>query len=118
MLTYTQIGEHQRAQGYCEDAININPNYAEAWRALGQAEYPQRNYEGAIDSFEHCLALESSRPVADQDIECYYLRGLAHYYLGDCQQAWDILTDRSTASGRRRMIPTTRCWSTRRTVCN
>ena len=90
---YTQVGEHKRAQGYCEDALNLNPDYAEAWRALGQAEYPQRNYEGAINSFEHCVALESSRPIADQEIECYYLRGLSHYYLGHCQQAWDILTD-------------------------
>ena len=91
--TYSRIGEHRKAQGYCEDALNVNPNYAEAWRALGQTQYPQRNYEGAINSFEHCVALESTRPPEDQEIECYYLRGLSHYYLGHCQEAWDILTD-------------------------
>lgn len=90
---YTQIGEHRRAQGYCEDAIALRPDYSEAWRALGQTEYPQRNYEGAIESFETCVALQSNRPIADQEIECFYLRGLSHYYLGDCPQAWDILSE-------------------------
>ncbi len=46
-----------------------------------------------MNSFEHCVALESTRPIQDQEIECYYLRGLSHYYLGHCQEAWDILTD-------------------------
>lgn len=91
--TYTEIGEHKRAQGYCEDAVTLRPEYAEAWRALGQTQYPQRNYEGAIESFETCVKLEQSRPPEDQEIECFYLRGLAHYYLGECQQAWDILTE-------------------------
>jgi tetratricopeptide (TPR) repeat protein len=90
---YTQVGEHRRAQGYCEDAIGIRPDYSEAWRGLGQTQYPQRNYEGAIESFERCVALQSSRPLERQEIECHYLRGLSHYYLGECQQAWDILSD-------------------------
>ncbi|MBK8020168.1 MAG: tetratricopeptide repeat protein [Chloroflexi bacterium] len=90
---YTQVGEHRRAQGYCEDALNLRPEYSEAWRALGQTQYPQRNYEGAIESFETCVALQSSRPIADQEIECHYLRGLAHYYLGQCPDAWEILSD-------------------------
>jgi tetratricopeptide (TPR) repeat protein len=91
--TYTQLGDHRRGQGYCEDALSLRPEYPEAWRALGQTQYPQRNYEGAIESFETCVRLEASRPQADQEIECFYLRGLAHYYLGDCPQAWDILTE-------------------------
>jgi tetratricopeptide (TPR) repeat protein len=90
---YTQIGEHRRAQGYCDDAIGLRADYSEAWRALGQTQYPQRNYEGAIESFETCVALQSGRPLADQEIECHYLRGLAHYYLGECPAAWDILNE-------------------------
>jgi hypothetical protein len=50
---------------------------------------------------EKCVAVESNRAPADQDIECYYIRGLAHYYLGDCQQAWDILSD---AVNRRHLV--------------
>jgi len=91
--TYTQVGEHRRAQGYCEDAIGLRAEYSEAWRALGQTQYPQRNYEGSIESFEICVQLQAARPIVDQEIECYYLRGLAHYYLGDCPEAWDILSE-------------------------
>ena len=91
--TYTELGDHRRGQGYCEDAIALNGSYAEAYRSLGQTQYPQRNYEGAIESFNKCVELEASLPQQDQEIECFYLRGLSYYYLGDCQQAWDILTD-------------------------
>jgi tetratricopeptide (TPR) repeat protein len=99
--TYTQLGDHRRGQGYCEDALNLRPDYSQAWRALGQTQYPQRNYEGAIESFDKCVALQSTLPPEDQEIECFYLRGLAHYYLGNCQQAWDILTE---AINRRSLI--------------
>lgn len=99
--TYIQLGDHRRAQGYCEDAVNIDPNYGTAWRALGQAQYSQRNYESAIDSFENCVRLEASLPLESQEIECFYIRGLAHYYLADCQDAWEILTD---AVNRRRSV--------------
>lgn len=87
---YTRIGEHTRGQGYCEDALGLNSEYAQAWRGLGQVQYSRRNYEGAIDSFERCVELGSS------EIECYYLRGLAHYYLGQCDQAWDLLNESVT----------------------
>lgn len=90
---YTQVGEHRRGQGYCQDAIDLRPDYSEAWRALGQTRYPQRNYEGAIEAFDRCVELQSGRPIERQEIECHYLRGLSHYYLGNCSQAWDILND-------------------------
>jgi len=91
--TYIEIGDFQRGQGYCEDSLAIDPNFPDALRDLGHAEYSQRNYEGAIEEFTKCAQVESTRAEADQDIECFYLRGLSYYYLGDCQQAWDTLTD-------------------------
>ncbi len=97
--TFTAIGEHRRGQGYCEDALIINENYEQAWRALGQTEYPQRNYEGAIDAFETCVELGS------EEIECYYLRGLSHYYLGQCEQAWDILSESLTRARAVSFVP-------------
>jgi tetratricopeptide (TPR) repeat protein len=99
--TYIQLGNHRQAQGYCEDSVNLAPDYAAAWRALGQAQYSQRNYESAIDSFEECVRLEANIPPADQQIECTYIRGLSHYYLANCPQAWDILTD---AVNQRRLV--------------
>jgi tetratricopeptide (TPR) repeat protein len=83
--TYMQVGEFREGEQYCDEAIEIDPNYGSAYRALGQIQYTRRNYEGAIESFQTCVDLGA------EDIECYYLRGLAHYILGQCEQAWDYL---------------------------
>lgn len=85
---YANVGQNDRAQGYCEDALSIDPNYAEAWKQVGMARYTRRNYEGAIEAFETCVANSPGTFV-----ECYYLRGLAHYYLGNCDDAWTILEE-------------------------
>jgi superkiller protein 3 len=84
---YTQVGQLSQAQGYCEDALAINPDYPQAHRQLGMVKYRRRNYEGAIEEFNQCVKLGSS------EIECYYLRGLANYYLGNCDQAWTTLEE-------------------------
>jgi len=85
--TYSEIGQDSQAEAYCEDALAIDPNYAEVYTALGMANYRRRNYEGAIDNFEQCIANGS------EEVACWYLRGLAHYYLNDCDEAWDILEE-------------------------
>lgn len=87
---YFKVGEARQAEGYCDDAIQVNPNYKEAYRQLGMVNYSRRNYEGAITNFETCEKLGST------EIQCYYLRGLAHYYLADgknehCDKAWHDL---------------------------
>ncbi len=84
---YAQIGQDDQAQGYCEDSLASDPNYAAAYRQLGVVNYHRRNYEDAITNFEKCVNLNPDPP----EIQCYYLRGLAHYYLGHCQDAWTIL---------------------------
>jgi tetratricopeptide (TPR) repeat protein len=86
--SYNKVGQNDRAQGYCEDALNLNPEYAPAWMRVGMARYTRRNYEGAIEAFNNCVNFGDGT-----QIECWYLRGLAHYYLGQCDQAWTILTD-------------------------
>ncbi|GAB4522702.1 MAG: hypothetical protein OHK0046_35630 [Anaerolineae bacterium] len=75
------------AQPYCDQAIEIDPAYASAYRQRGQMQYNRRNYEGSIESFNQCIAYGS------EEIECYYLRGLAHFWLGQCDVAWDILNE-------------------------
>jgi len=75
------------AQPYCDEAIRVDPQYASAYRQRGQMQYNRRNYEGSIDSFNTCVDLGS------EEIECWYLRGLAHYLLGQCDLAWNVLTE-------------------------
>lgn len=84
---YFKIGQNSQAQGYCEDALDINGEYGPAWRQLGMVKYNRRNYEGAIEAFESCV------DVGSEEIQCWYLRGLAHYYLGQCDDAWLTLED-------------------------
>ncbi len=87
---YSRIGQDQQAEGYCDDALGIDPNYKEAYRQLGMVNFRRRNYEGAIDNFNRCVDLGS------KEIECQYLRGLAHYYIGECDDAWNILNESLT----------------------
>ena len=77
------------AQPYCDRAIEIDPQYGDAYMQRGRMQYLRRNYEGSIESFEECIAFGS------EAIECWYLRGLAHFRLGNCQEAWDVLQESS-----------------------
>lgn len=90
---YIQVGQDNRAQGYCEDALALEPDYAEAQSTLGWVRYRRRNYEGAIEMFRQCEAnmLRTGEDVNEDTIRCWYMRGLAHYYLGQCDDAWNLL---------------------------
>ncbi|MEM6280762.1 MAG: tetratricopeptide repeat protein [Chloroflexota bacterium] len=85
--SYFKIGQNDQAQGYCEDALEIDGQYPQAHRQLGMVKYNRRNYEGAIESFNACV------DSGGEEIQCWYLRGLAHYYLGQCDDAWAVLED-------------------------
>ncbi len=86
--TYTQVGQNEQAEGYCDDAIQIDESYADAYKARGGVRFRRRNYEGAIEDFKKCQSNNS------QAIECFYQQGLAYYYIGgptNCDFAWDLL---------------------------
>ncbi len=85
--TYSKVGLFPEAQDYCQSALDIDPNYASAYRELGRMQYVRRNYESAIESFNLCVAHGS------EEIECWYLRGLAHWILGQCEEGWTVLQE-------------------------
>ncbi len=89
--TYARVENAQFdvAQPYCDQALTIDPTYASAYRQRGQMQYSRRNYEGAIESFEQCEAYTSDPD--DIEIACVYLRGLAHWFLSECDLAWELL---------------------------
>ncbi|RMF77328.1 MAG: hypothetical protein D6737_18030 [Chloroflexi bacterium] len=84
---YSRVGLDSQAEGYCRDALDIDETYAEAYRQLGMSNFRRRNYEGAIENFEACAANGST------EVQCFYLRGLAHFYLNDCDEAWELLQE-------------------------
>lgn len=106
--TYAAVGLFQEAEPFCERAIDIDADYASAHRMNGQLRYSRRNYEGGIEEFQTCLVLYAQQENGQQyrteeeidlpnldlarlDIECLYLRGLAYYFLGQCDLAWEWL---------------------------
>jgi tetratricopeptide (TPR) repeat protein len=96
--TYAGVAEadFSTAEPFCREAIRIKPDYGSAYRELGRMRYNRRNYEGSIEAFETCVALGAS------DIECWYLRGLAHFWMGECDEAWTVLNEaavRAAAQG-------------------
>jgi tetratricopeptide (TPR) repeat protein len=90
---YFTMREDQSAQEACEQAIQLDSTYPEAYRQLGMVEYTRRNYEGAIESFQTCVSLQNDQqiPLQDQEIECYYIQGLAESLLARCDLAWPLL---------------------------
>ena len=98
--TYASIGEFITATGFCETALDIDPAYASAWRMLGQLQYNRRNYESSIESFNSCVQFGST------EVECYYIRGLAHYFLGQCDDAWAVLNDSFSYTAQEPIIET------------
>src|SRR5690606_25505184 len=68
-------------------------DYGPAKRELGRMQYQRRNYEGAIATFRECASLEANFEDDDKDLECWMLRGLAHYWMNECDEAWTLLSE-------------------------
>jgi tetratricopeptide (TPR) repeat protein len=90
---YVRMREDALAQEACEQALELDDAYPEAWRQLGMVQYLKRNYEGSIESFERCGTLQEEQgvPLAEREIQCYYIRGLAWALLARCDEAWPVL---------------------------
>jgi tetratricopeptide (TPR) repeat protein len=85
--TYLYMREDLRAEEYCTQALDIDPDYAAAWQQLGQVYYAESKFQESIDAYEKCVELEFD------SIYCYYQRGLAHAYLDQCDQAVPLLQE-------------------------
>jgi tetratricopeptide (TPR) repeat protein len=81
------------AEPFCRRAITILPDYAPAWRELGRMQYLRRNYEGSIETFNRCVSLGSN------EVDCWMYRGLAHYWLAQCDDAWRVLNEAMAMAG-------------------
>jgi tetratricopeptide (TPR) repeat protein len=86
--TYFNMRIDNYAQYWCEEALDRDAESARAWKQVGMIYYTRRNYESAIDAFNTCVGLAGS-----QYIECWYLRGLSHYRLDQCDQGVPVLQE-------------------------
>lgn len=69
------------AAGAFENAIYINPKYADAWFEKGEAFSNLKQYDNAINAYTAALKLNTDAP------NYYYRRGWALYNLGNFEKA-------------------------------
>ena len=62
--------------------------------------YTRRNYEGSIESFETCAALQDANgpPLDQREVQCWYIRGLAWQLLDRCEMAVPLFQEVLTMS--------------------
>ena len=75
------LGNYENALGYFENAVNKNPNRAEAWIQVGFCKVKQGKNQDAIRAFQQALRL---RP---NSYEAHNKLGDAHYYAGNYAKA-------------------------------
>lgn len=93
--TYYRMGEFHQAQEVCEQAVQLDPTYTEAFQQLGKVQYKSRNFEGAVETLTTCADLQKTQglSLAQSEVDCWYIRGLALAYLDECDKAWLVLQD-------------------------
>jgi tetratricopeptide (TPR) repeat protein len=104
---YFRQRDDANAREACQQAIELDASFPEAYMQLGIVNYYSRDYPGAIQALNQCVQLMNAQgwPMPDQLSECYYVQGLAHYLNSDnCAVAMPLfeqafLTD-LTALGR------------------
>jgi tetratricopeptide (TPR) repeat protein len=69
---YDRKGDNDRAIEDYNDAIRLNPNFANAFRDRGLAYYAKRDYDHAIEDFNEAIRLNTS------DAAACYARGNAY----------------------------------------
>lgn len=75
------LGNYDSALGYFENAVNKNPNRAEAWIQVGYCKVKQGRNDDAIRAFQRAIQL---RP---NSFEAYNKLGDAYYYAGRFYEA-------------------------------
>ena len=89
-----QLGEHEKAISDFSKALDLKPDYVEAYYNLGTAKLKIGKFKEAIDDFDKVLELDADYPQA------YYSRGFANLSLrkyedasADFRKALDLKPD-------------------------
>ena len=67
----------KKAIGYLNNAIKLQPDYAQAYYNRGNAYYGLGMYQRAIKDYNETIRLKP------KDIDAYYNRGNAYFFLGN-----------------------------------
>jgi tetratricopeptide (TPR) repeat protein len=88
-LAYLQVGQAERALGFCEDAVTNAPENPETLFHLALLYYSESRFAEALDLFQRCLEFDEGR----YDLSCRFRLGLSQYYTGDCASGWALLQE-------------------------
>jgi tetratricopeptide (TPR) repeat protein len=81
--TYGLKGQWDEAIAEYNEAIEVNPNFAMAYRTKGTAYLKKGQYDQAISDFNKAIKIHQKYGIA------YYQRGFAYYYKGEYDDAWE-----------------------------
>jgi len=66
-LEYAKAGEHARAAQYLRDAVERDPQYSAAWKALGRALHESGQDADAIEAYRR--GIEAAHAKGDRQAE-------------------------------------------------
>jgi len=66
-LEYAKAGEHARAAQYLRDAVERDPQYSAAWKALGRSLQESGEHAAAIEAYAR--GIEAARAKGDRQAE-------------------------------------------------
>jgi tetratricopeptide (TPR) repeat protein len=76
-LKYKRDGKYKEALDSFDLAISIDSNYPEVYYHIGELYFDMENYIKSVENLSK--AIERGR----KDLDVFYLRGMAKFYLGD-----------------------------------
>src|SRR5471030_572378 len=76
-LAHNDKGEHDRAMQDCDQAIQLDPGYGQAYLFRGHANFNKGDYDSAIEDYDQAIALGSDAAAS------FVERGAAYHRKGD-----------------------------------
>jgi Flp pilus assembly protein TadD len=67
-LDYVLIEDYADAERWLRESVARNPKDVESWYYLGRAQYNENHFAEAVESFEHCLGLDSRHVKAEANL--------------------------------------------------
>jgi len=72
--TLTELGEYALAETYYKKALKKNPNYAEAWKNLGEVYFRTHRHDKEKACYENALKINPDLPEALMTLGIYEIR--------------------------------------------
>ncbi len=85
---FTTVGQHDRAKSAYEKLVKINPDYLSAWFKLGNNAYRKKQYQEAINFYNHELIGKQANTLQSKDKQITMLQiGRCYIHIGKVDSA-------------------------------